>query len=404
MNLGQLALAAERLSQERPPITVDAWQCLHTRDKAVDCDICVQSCPTAAISLDGGVHVDGDACIRCGLCLQRCPAGVFDGRDGVYKLLHCASQVVEHETVELVCSAHPEAAKGAPDVAAVIVANSCLSTYGPSAYVGLLALGVHEVRARLDACASCPFGALEPAIVQEVETTQALLTPLGRGDAVRVAPPVETPKVRPVYTIKNPPVSRRGFFQTLTRQRVAGVDDIQPPNAPQTEGERSAPRERRRLVNALRFVAPDGCDATVPMAGFTRLTVTDSCNACGMCARTCPTGALAVDVTDDHFEIVFSAAQCTDCGICTRFCDPGALQRCGAPTYDDVLAPEWWLLHEGTLSHCIKCGSPFAAEAGETLCTVCRERRKNPFGMTMPEEVRQRIAAAREARGQALTK
>ena len=397
MNLGQLALAAERLSQERPPIAVTAGQCLRARDKGVDCDLCVRACPASAISLDGGVQVDGDACIRCGLCLHRCPAGVFDGRDGVYKLLHCATQIVDHDTIELVCSAHPEAASGASDVDAVICANSCLSTFGPSAYTGLIALGVKQVRVRLDACAACPLGALQAGIEHEVATTQALLEPLGRGDAVSVAPLTTQHKTRPVYSITNPPVSRRGFFQTIARQSVAGVDDIQPPNAPQIEGERSAPRERRRLVNALYFVAQQGTDATIPVEGFTRLGVADGCSACGLCARVCPTGALAVEITDDHFEVIFSAAQCTDCGICTRFCGPGVLQHYGAPTYDDVLAPELWLLHEGSLDHCNKCGAPYAAEPGETLCPICRVRRKNPFGLQMPEALRQRIEASKAA-------
>ena len=399
MNLGQLARAAERLAQERPPISVAAGQCLRARDKAVDCDICVRACPTNAITLDGGVQVDGDACIRCGLCLHRCPAGVFDGRDGVYKLLHCATQVVDHETIELVCSAHPEAATGAKDVDAVICANSCLSTYGPSAYVGLIALGVKQVRVRLDACAACPLGALQTEIEREITTTQTLLEPLGLGDAVLVAPEASAPKTRPVYSITNPPVSRRGFFQTLARQSVAGVDDIQLPNAPQIEGERSAPRERRRLMNGLHFVAQRGTDASIAVEGFMRLGVTDGCTACGLCARVCPTGALTVDVTDDHFEVIFSAAQCTDCGICTRFCGPGVLQRYGAPTYDDVLAPELWLLHEGALAHCQRCSATYAAEPDETLCPICRVRRKNPFSVEMPSELRQRIEAARAERG-----
>lgn len=399
MNLAQLALAAERLAQERPPISVTAWQCLRARDKESDCDLCVRACPSSAITLDGGVHVDGDACIRCGLCLHRCPAGVFDGRDGVYKLLHCTTQVVDHETIELACSAHPEAANGAKDVDAVICANSCLSTYGPSAYTGLLALGVKQVRVRLDACANCPLGALRAEIEHEIDTTQTLLAPLGLGDAVIVAPEAAAPKARPTYTITNPPVSRRGFFQTFARQSVAGVDDIQLPNAPQIEGERSAPRERRRLVNGLHFIAQQGTDASLGIEGFTRIGVTPGCTACGLCARVCPTGALTVETTSDHFEVIFSAAQCTDCGICTRFCGPGVLQTYGPPTYDDVLAPELWLLYEGELAQCQRCSATYAAEPDQTMCPICRVRHRNPFSTDMPEELRQRIEAARAIRG-----
>lgn len=399
MNLRTLALAAERLAQERPPITVDAWQCLRARDKSSACDACVSACPVNAITLEGGVQVDGDACIRCGLCLHRCPAGVFDGRDGVYKLLNCATQIVDHEVIELACSAHPEAAIGAKDVDAVISANSCLSTFSASAYIGLLALGVKQVRLRLDACRECPLGALHGEIARELETTQTLLEPLGLGEAVVEAEEPEGGHKRPLYTTTNPPVSRRGFFQTLARQRVVAVEDIQPANTPQIEGERSAPRERRRLVNALHYVAQQGTATQIGVEGFTRLGVVDGCTACGLCARVCPTGALTFEQTDDHYEVIFSAAQCTDCGICINFCQPGVLQRYGPPSYDDVLAPELWLLYEGTLTKCRKCGVPYAGDEHSEMCHVCAERYRNPFGMQMPEEVRQRIAAARAARG-----
>ncbi len=77
------------------------------------------------------------------------------------------------------------------------------------------------------------------------------------------------------------------------------------------------------------------------------------------------------------------------------FLRPGVLQHYGAPTYDDVLAPELWLLHEGALDHCEKCSAPYAAEPGETLCPICRVRRKNPFGLQMPEALRQRIEASK---------
>jgi ferredoxin len=43
-------------------------------DKCVGCGVCVQQCPTDAISLkDGKAEIDMEKCIRCGRCHEACP-------------------------------------------------------------------------------------------------------------------------------------------------------------------------------------------------------------------------------------------------------------------------------------------------------------------------------------------
>ncbi|AQT68553.1 Ferredoxin [Anaerohalosphaera lusitana] len=49
------------------PAKVDA-------DKCTGCGACLDSCPSEAISMDGGVAViDADACVDCGVCVDDCP-------------------------------------------------------------------------------------------------------------------------------------------------------------------------------------------------------------------------------------------------------------------------------------------------------------------------------------------
>ena len=53
------------------------------------------------------------------------------------------------------------------------------------------------------------------------------------------------------------------------------------------------------------------------------------CNACGMCAMFCPTGALKRDETDDVSsdiqQLEFTACECVQCGLCRDVCWKGAL-------------------------------------------------------------------------------
>lgn len=384
MNLIDLALAVEKLGQERPALTVAPERCLRSRSKAATCDACVVGCPVGAITLaEGAPQVELDACIGCGLCLHQCPVGVFDGRDGVDRLLHCADQLVDRDVIEVACAAHPDVATGDKGVDAVVRTTGCLAALGPSAYVGLAALGIRQTRVRLDACATCPLVALEPDIVRTLRKARDLLTAAGHPNALIIAPVPVGHKTRLIYSAKNPPVSRRGLFKALTASSNRSAELTAPADDPQTST--GAPRERRRLIRALRRIEPPAT-AVVPGSDLTQLAVSDSCTACEVCARACPTHAICVERGTDAFAVTFLPSACINCGLCLPLCEPGALTRSGSPTFGALLEAEPRLLHQGALQHCRKCHAPFAGKANNGLCPVCSFRQKHPFG-TRPSDI-----------------
>ena len=61
-------------------------------DKCVRCGMCLEVCPHAVLSLNGGkVKIeDRDACMECGACAQNCPAGAIVVKSGV----GCANAVI----------------------------------------------------------------------------------------------------------------------------------------------------------------------------------------------------------------------------------------------------------------------------------------------------------------------
>lgn len=368
MNLVKLALSAEQFTASQPPIAVEPLQCLRARDKSAGCDRCARVCPAAAITLDGGVRVEADACIRCGLCLHVCPTGALSGSDNTHRLLFCVSQLVDRETVEIACAFHPNPTAGDAKVDAVVTTTGCLAALDVSTYLSLAANGVKRTCVRLDACAQCPLAPLQLEIEAAIRQASDLLTNAGVSRTVVVAPLAPKPKRRTVYSAKNPPISRRGFFQALGQH---GRDLL-----PSLEGESA----RVRLIEALRALKPKNPGATVPAGTAAAFAVSDACNACTTCARICPTGALEFARNESSYALAFSASKCIDCGLCLKYCEPNALERRGAPTLGEFISADSIVLHTGALNRCRKCRTLFAGQADSGLCPVCAYRRKRPFG------------------------
>jgi formate hydrogenlyase subunit 6/NADH:ubiquinone oxidoreductase subunit I len=308
-------------------------------------------------------------------------------------MLHCADRLIDRATLEIACKHHPEPARGARGVDAVIQTDGCLSSLGASSYMALLALGVEQVRVRLDACPDCPLRLMQPAIERSVRRADTLTSAGGRaGRSVVIAEHGPRLKAkRPVFSVKNPPLSRRSFLRLAIPQSETIVDQLVQSGEPQVSGERSAPRERRRLLRALRLLPALSLDAQLADEEFTRLSASEACTACELCARVCPTGALELHKTDSTFALRFSAADCTNCGLCLDTCAVAALSRSGAPRLSEVIGGQRSTLRSGSLQRCTKCHAAFSGESSGGLCPLCAARRQQPFGGNVPDAVLKRL-------------
>ena len=65
---------------DEPPVLPDRFRGLPVLDAsrcADGCHACVESCPTGAISADGGLRLDLGRCLFCAECVQACPEGAI---------------------------------------------------------------------------------------------------------------------------------------------------------------------------------------------------------------------------------------------------------------------------------------------------------------------------------------
>ncbi len=82
------------------------------------------------------------------------------------------------------------------------------------------------------------------------------------------------------------------------------------------------------------------------------------CSACGLCARDCPSGAIAAS-GDTAIRISFRSSLCDACGVCVEVCPEKCLtlNQSGAQDGSDIV------LFQDEFARCEKCGSVTGSKA-----------------------------------------
>ena len=276
---------------------------------------------------------------------------------------------------------------------AVVRLATCLAGAGPAVLLELVAGGASGITVALDGCTHAADAAVVVAWADEY--LSALRHPREADDptiegARSLAATPKRGRAWPILSSARVPMSRRSLLG-----RGDGLDLTEPSEHP-TE----------RLLAVLRELAggqDPGTSLDAIPTGIPRLTAA-RCAGNGVCARTCPVGALALTSTVlaeagadreamAQFQHTFAPGRCTDCGQCLRVCPESALQRSGELLWSSLFARERVGLRVGLTRRCARCGSSHGRLGG--LCAVCAYRAAHPFGSTLPPGWREPASGSR---------
>lgn len=142
----------------------------------------------------------------------------------------------------------------------------------------------------------------------------------------------------------------------------------------------------QRLAAAL-AVLPLHDGAESPAA---RLLVTADCTACGVCARSCPHGALDLAVVDGVATLSHLLDSCQGDGTCVAVCPEDAIVRERNHEWSSIGDPPATVLATMPVRKCATCRAPFTvpADAASELCPVCRVKAADPFAVHLPPAAR----------------
>lgn len=352
-------------------VRFDAGACLPSRYPGCTCGLCVEVCPLGAIELESGIPVASDEqCIGCGQCVAACPTAALDTDGFVLPEKLPAEARVQY----LDCWRVP-LTESPPHTLRVPCFGGIVSGWLLALFDRLAADRERPIHfLDRNGCANCPAGPGIATFHAALAETRTLLTACGVADALLPASTFHpsrqalTPSIPTAASAL--PLGRRSFLRNLVGGTARTIDAAKAAATPAVD---IVLRREILPVSHLRTTAALGRIAQrhgrpAPVRILPQLSVAD-CDAHGICARVCPTGALqrheAADGTGA--ELRFNAALCVACGQCARICPDRALR----------LSPEGGQAGSETLIRwlaqaCATCGETFYGTTGDT-CPACRK-------------------------------
>ena len=382
--MGILSAAERFASFDHSAVVLDRTQCLYSQDRFSKCELCWDICPSNAITRGTPPTLNRDDCTNCKACLPVCPVGAFQGTDSVKDLLTCLTRI-ETDAVELLCQENEQKSIGIKEGSTGVAFKGCLAGLGVGTVITIFSLGIKKVYLRLEACQSCKWKTLKPSIDKQVEQAKRILGAWNQSENLIPIEILEDAHERPCWDAHNAPLTRRDLFRLATRQGTATLAQAVEHSNHKTH---LPGRDRRRMINSMHQFPNPVNDLTLSNEEtFGNLSVSETCTACGTCARACPTEAVLISINKEEkqFKLTFNPKLCIACGICANVCLPSSITLLKSiPLQEVFFEGKEMVLREGSLSKCEKCGSFFASKPDTYVCPTCANRRKNPFGSIVP--------------------
>ena len=341
-SLGNIAGIAASLKE--CPVLIAEDSCVSVRNRNASCRECIAACPFDVISISKNeITFDVAACVGCGACTTACPTEALAPRTPSDEdLLNTLVHAMDSTGGVAVVSCARMAAKHIADPGR-FAEVPCLARIDESLLVQLAAAQADSVVLVDGTCTTCKYGKVSAGIDATMAYARELLS--AHGSTLRI----ERASAYPNAVIVEDAASlygstRRGFFsdaasaakETTVKAVKATIDhELGSKKDKRGLGQRLRigssgtmplvhPVRHARILDVLDALGQPQAD-TVQTRLFATLSIDlDKCNACGMCVKFCPTGALMRDEAEKPGQpvrfIEFSANDCVQCGMCLDVC------------------------------------------------------------------------------------
>ncbi len=351
-------------------LTLDSACCVRAISKFSSCDACEKSCPTAAISIAEGMlpSLNLAACVGCGACVGVCPNEALKLDD--FNSVDFFFDFVTQPEKMISCR------KNVP----------CLSALHVEYLVALASLK-KGVIFDMGHCEGCDIASTcKPLIVAHAEEANYLLEATGQDARIALEMVAYSDESGDENAAK---ADRRAFFNAINLKNATEAKAKFERNVDIATDEfvesflsndqitrirqKQLGEKRKLLFTALKRVPKPltyhVLDANDLSFTSQKLFDMDSCTACQMCYRICPTGALSSDMRNSKID--FDPFMCIKCHLCHDVCETNALTLSPSYNLKELFEPSVQRLASFKVRNCDECGSLFISLRGESVCRRC---------------------------------
>ncbi|MCD6173685.1 MAG: 4Fe-4S binding protein [Sulfurimonas sp.] len=360
-------------------IKLKASSCVRSLSVESRCDKCEVVCPTDAIVIGGNPlpSINFSLCVGCGACGGVCPTEAFS-LDG-FSATEFFFDFLEDKDNLISCR------KNVPCISALSVEH-------------LISLAILKKKLVFDMayCDACAIASTcHKQILANYEEAIYLL------EAMENKAEIKLENIG--YEKKEEQTDRRDFLSainltTLAKTKKSFENEVKKASNELTKHtlektdiallrKKTLPEKRKLFFSAVKRVDKPSQFHIVEAdeLSFTsqKLMNTETCTACQMCYRVCPTGALTSDIKNSKID--FDPFLCVKCNICHDVCGPNAITLSSSYNVKEFFEPEVQSLISFNVRRCDECNMIFSTNTTDKLCYRCKaedEEARELWGIT----------------------
>jgi formate hydrogenlyase subunit 6/NADH:ubiquinone oxidoreductase subunit I len=349
-------------------IALDATRCVRSLARESQCNKCEVICPTDAIVIADNPlpAINFSTCVGCGACDAICPSealslDTFTPTNFFFEFLDSKENLIS-------CR------KNVPCIAALNVEN-------------IISISVLKKELILDMghCDACAIAhTCKPQILKNYEEATYILSAMENEAKITLEDiAYESQEEKNV-------ADRREFFRSINlggvaKSRYAFESEVKKATDELVEHilkkediallkRKRVPDKRNLLYTAMKRVEKPSqfhiVDATELSFTSQKLLNEESCTACQMCYRVCPTGALTSDIKNSKID--FDPFVCIKCNICHDVCEPKAITLSSSYDIKEFFEPAVQNLISFKVRRCDECNMIFSTNSSDKMCYRCK--------------------------------
>lgn len=305
-----LTIFASFCSEPPPQIILHPERCLRSRLNTNQCQRCLASCPSKALSVESRkIRLDVAQCTGCMACVTACPQDALASDHNLDQLL---SPFRSRADVVVSCM---DQVQNHPDEMTI----PCVGILSKQVLAAILLSDCRSVSFNLAGCTECRNHAVSNVFLLNCKQ---IFEALSDKNSINV---IFVKKREQLSTFRR---DRRSYLAKI-REIVVGVSkrrslSSQPAPLVEPKGSRRTPFMTQIVKEMLTNLDGDSQKKILGLFGY-NLSISEDCDCCPLCKGICPTGAIKIDRSGKSKKIKFEMLDCNGCGLCVEFCKKSAL-------------------------------------------------------------------------------